>query len=194
MQYEGSYPPIKKGLLPYFWRFLAHTFVHCISGKKTGNDEFHRTLSSAIVAVAMDWDYNFSKYVFDEMKSNMSGGRGKIPFLMYPRFLQTIFDEDYPDLERSGDIVDVKGLNPSTFSHMTTRRKKDEFKGVQPLVKFGRFVDDANDVVDTPPAQNEEFADDIVAQIHEVNMETTALEDIPEQKPQLILTLRPPVS
>ncbi|KAL4573531.1 hypothetical protein LXL04_020341 [Taraxacum kok-saghyz] len=39
MYYEGSYPSIIEKLLPPYWRFLAHTFVSCISGRKGGSDK-----------------------------------------------------------------------------------------------------------------------------------------------------------
>ena len=39
MGYEGTFPPTVKKLLPPYWRFLAHVFVSCISGRRSGVDE-----------------------------------------------------------------------------------------------------------------------------------------------------------
>ena len=39
MGYEGVFPPTLKKLLPPYWRFLAHSFVICIPGRKFGADE-----------------------------------------------------------------------------------------------------------------------------------------------------------
>ncbi|KAF5782870.1 hypothetical protein HanRHA438_Chr11g0514031 [Helianthus annuus] len=38
MSYEGSYPPTTKKLLHPYWRFLAHVYLVCISGNKSGID------------------------------------------------------------------------------------------------------------------------------------------------------------
>ncbi|CAI9302404.1 unnamed protein product [Lactuca saligna] len=72
MCYEGTYPPTFKKLLSPFWRLLAHYFVICISGRKGGSDEISQTATSAIVTLATDWDYNFSRVVFKEIKKKPS--------------------------------------------------------------------------------------------------------------------------
>lgn len=51
---EGTYPPTIKKLLPLFWRFLAHCFVICISGRKGGAYEISHTATSVIIALAME--------------------------------------------------------------------------------------------------------------------------------------------
>lgn len=67
-------------------RFPAHSFVIFISGRKGGSNEVSQTVTSGIVAVAMDWDYYFSKFVLEEMKSNLQGNKKDL-FLMYPRLI-----------------------------------------------------------------------------------------------------------
>ena len=102
----------------------------------------------------MDWEFNFSKYVFEEMKSNILGKKKDL-FVMYPRFLQMIFDARYPHIEQSSDTVDMKALGPSTFGLMKQSRKNSKvaYQGKKPLEKFGRFAETA-EVHDTP-AMNE---------------------------------------
>lgn len=107
MGYEGVFPPTMKKLLPPYWRFLAHSFVICISGRKTSVDDISLLNTGAIVALIMDLEFNFSRYVLNELKNNLQGKR-KDKFLMYPRFLQMIFDSKYPELERKGDSLDFK--------------------------------------------------------------------------------------
>ncbi|CAI9264259.1 unnamed protein product [Lactuca saligna] len=104
MGYEGVFPPTLKKLLPPYWRFLAHSFVICISGGKTSADEISLLNIGAIAVLVMDLKFNFSRFVLNEMKNNLQGKR-KDNFLMYPRFLQMIFDSQYPDLERRGDVT-----------------------------------------------------------------------------------------
>ena len=88
----------------------------------------------------MDWDYNFSKFVFEEMKSNLVGKKKGL-FLMFPRFLQMIFNEKYPQIERTLDTLDMKALGPNTFGLMKQSRKstKVAYQGLKNLVKFGKF-------------------------------------------------------
>lgn len=94
MGYDGVSPPAIKKLLPPYWHVLAHSFVICISGRKSGADEISLLNIGAIVALAMDLEFNFSRFVLNKMKNNLEGKR-KDKFLMYPRFLQMIFDRKY---------------------------------------------------------------------------------------------------
>ncbi|CAI9285741.1 unnamed protein product [Lactuca saligna] len=140
MCYEGTYPPTIKKLLPPYWRFLTHSFVICISRRKGGFDEISQTVTSAIFALVMNWDYNFSKFVFEEMKSNLQGKKKDL-FLMYSMFLQMIFNEKYPLIERSFDTLAMKALGPNTFGLMKQSRKvfKVDYQRLKELVKFGKF-------------------------------------------------------
>ena len=92
------------------------------------------------MAHTVDWEYNFSKFVFEEMKSNIEYKKKDL-FLMYPRFLQMIFDDKYPHIERMANTLDIKALGPNTFGLMKQARKaaKVEYEGKEPLEKFGRF-------------------------------------------------------
>ncbi|KAL8202070.1 hypothetical protein R6Q57_011217 [Mikania cordata] len=53
--------------------------------------------SSAFVVMAMNWGYNFSKFILNEIKGNLKGSKSE-RFMMYHRFLQMIFDERFPDV------------------------------------------------------------------------------------------------
>nr|KAJ0210418.1 hypothetical protein LSAT_V11C400178800 [Lactuca sativa] len=121
--------------------------MSCIFGIKGGSDEISQTVTSAIVALAMDWDYNFSKFIFEEMKSNLLGKKKDL-FLMYPRLLQMIFKEKYPQIEMTPDILDMKALGPNTFGLMKQSRKsaKVAYQGLKDSAKFGKFAD----IEDTP--------------------------------------------
>nr|KAJ0197590.1 hypothetical protein LSAT_V11C700373820 [Lactuca sativa] len=62
----------------------------------------------------------FKSMMVDEEKPS---GKEKGPILMYPRFLQMVFNEKYPQTERSSDTLHMKALAPSTFGHMKQSRK-----------------------------------------------------------------------
>ena len=75
------------------------------------------------------------------MKSNLIGKKKDL-FLMYLMFLQMIFNEKYPQIERLYDNLDMKALGPNTFGLMKKSRKdaKVTYQGVKELVKFGKFA------------------------------------------------------
>ena len=109
----------------------------------------------------MDWDYNFSKYIFEEMKSNLTRKKKDV-YAMYPRFLQMIFDAKYPEIEKPKpyDTFDMKVLGSSSFSLLNQSRRDTtaSFQGTRPLEKFGKFPE--IDFVQDAPAMNEQVMND----------------------------------
>ncbi|GKE30932.1 hypothetical protein Tco_1446316, partial [Tanacetum coccineum] len=71
------------------WKFLIHTILQCLSAKTTAWNEFSSTMASAIICLATNQKFNFSKYIFESMVKNLDSA-GK--FLMYPRFVQVFLD------------------------------------------------------------------------------------------------------
>ncbi|KAL8218005.1 hypothetical protein R6Q57_021378 [Mikania cordata] len=130
----------KKYLITY-WRYIEHVLMVCISGNKGTFDMLNREQASAFVSLAMNWEYNFSKFILNEMKGNLKGSKVK-RFIMYPKFLQMIFDERYPILQRGIVTRDLKLLNESTFLLMLQNRGgKYQFQGLHQLRNFGQFVE-----------------------------------------------------
>ncbi|CAI9302871.1 unnamed protein product [Lactuca saligna] len=54
MGYEGTFPPTIKKLLPQCWKLLAHVFVSCISGRRSGANEISLANTGAIAALAAE--------------------------------------------------------------------------------------------------------------------------------------------
>nr|GEW02893.1 ribonuclease H-like domain-containing protein [Tanacetum cinerariifolium] len=67
------------------WKYLIHTIMQCLSPKSTGFNEFSSNIATALVCLATNRTYNFSKMIFDGMVKNINSKTSK--FLMYPRFL-----------------------------------------------------------------------------------------------------------
>ncbi|GJS81780.1 hypothetical protein Tco_0748321 [Tanacetum coccineum] len=63
------------------WKFLIHTILQYLSAKSTAWNEFSIIMASAIICLATNQKFNFSKYIFESMVKNLDGS-GK--FLMYP--------------------------------------------------------------------------------------------------------------
>nr|GEX38478.1 hypothetical protein [Tanacetum cinerariifolium] len=59
--------------------------------KTTAWNEFSSTVSSAIICLATNQKFNFSKWIFDIMGRNLDNISGK--FFMYPRFIQVFLDK-----------------------------------------------------------------------------------------------------
>ncbi|CAI9300145.1 unnamed protein product [Lactuca saligna] len=54
MGYEGTFPPTIKKLLPPCWKLLAHVFVSCVSGRRSGANEIRLANTGAIAALAAE--------------------------------------------------------------------------------------------------------------------------------------------
>ncbi|MFS7944814.1 hypothetical protein Hanom_Chr06g00516661 [Helianthus anomalus] len=102
LSYEGKFPPLVKKFVHPYWRLLIHMFILCMTENRGGTDQLNITQSAAFTCLITNAPFNYSKYIFEGMKRNVTGVR-KDKFLMYPRFLQMIFNARYPDLVRSGD-------------------------------------------------------------------------------------------
>ncbi|GJY57196.1 retrovirus-related pol polyprotein from transposon TNT 1-94, partial [Tanacetum coccineum] len=57
--------------------------------KTTAWNEFSSTMASAIICLANNQKFNFSKYIFESMMKNLDSA---VKFLMYPRFVQVFLD------------------------------------------------------------------------------------------------------
>ncbi|GJR00622.1 hypothetical protein Tco_0523606 [Tanacetum coccineum] len=64
------------------WKFLIHTILQCLSAKSTAWNKFSSTMASAIICLATNQKFNFSKYIFKSMVKNVDS---RVKFLMYPR-------------------------------------------------------------------------------------------------------------
>nr|GEX31915.1 synaptobrevin, longin-like domain protein [Tanacetum cinerariifolium] len=73
----------QKGQFFHQWKYLIHTIMQCLSSKSTGFNEFSSNIASAVVCLATNRVYNFSKMIFDGMVWNVNNKVSK--FLMYPR-------------------------------------------------------------------------------------------------------------
>nr|GFA77965.1 hypothetical protein [Tanacetum cinerariifolium] len=75
----------QKGQFSHQWKYLIYTIMQCLSSKSTGFNEFSSNISTALVCLATNRTYNFSKMIFDGSVKNVNNKVSK--FLMYPRFL-----------------------------------------------------------------------------------------------------------
>ncbi|KAM0061106.1 hypothetical protein Hdeb2414_s0004g00132031 [Helianthus debilis subsp. tardiflorus] len=146
----------------------------CYASPRTGGgtDQLNRTQTAALVCVITNESFNYSKYVLEAMKRNVLGAR-KDKFLMYPRFLQMIFNARYPQLVKSGNTLELKPMGPACFGALTPKKGTEKkFEGLIPLEKFGQFAETediaADPIIVQPVQANVGPAVAIVAEEHDV--------------------------
>ncbi|GJU31384.1 putative ribonuclease H-like domain-containing protein [Tanacetum coccineum] len=72
------------------WRFLIHIILHCLSPKKTAWEQFSSNIAIAIIFLATNRTFNFSKMIFEGMVKILDSTS---KFLMYPRFIQILLNK-----------------------------------------------------------------------------------------------------
>ncbi|GJW84919.1 hypothetical protein Tco_0158064 [Tanacetum coccineum] len=118
---------------PFFspqWKFLIHTILQCLCPKTTAWNEFSSTMASAIICLATNQKFNFSKFIFESMMKNLDNLSGK--FFMYPRFVQVFLEQQLDDLSTHKRIYVAPSHTKKIFANM--RRVEKGFSGrVTPL-------------------------------------------------------------
>ncbi|GKF02688.1 hypothetical protein Tco_0029611 [Tanacetum coccineum] len=102
----------------------------CLSPKKIAWNEFSSKIASAIISLATNQKFNFSKMVFDGMIRNLDKLSTKI--LMYRRFLQVFLDKQLDKVPSHNDIFSAPCHTKKVFANMK-RTGKDFTRKVTPL-------------------------------------------------------------
>nr|GFB10815.1 synaptobrevin, longin-like domain protein [Tanacetum cinerariifolium] len=63
----------QKGQFSHQWKYLIHTIMQCLSPKNTGFNEFSSNITTALVCLATNRIYNFSKMIFDDEPASPLG-------------------------------------------------------------------------------------------------------------------------
>ncbi|GKB27595.1 hypothetical protein Tco_0866996 [Tanacetum coccineum] len=132
MGYEGDFNKLtfQKALFSPQWKFLIHTILHCLSSKSTSWNEFSTNIASAVICLATNQKFNFSKLIFDGMLRNLDNTKKK--FLMYPRFLMVFLNNQIKLGEPFNDVYPTPAHNLKVFTNMS--RKGLKFSGkITPL-------------------------------------------------------------
>ncbi|GKB32113.1 hypothetical protein Tco_0871514 [Tanacetum coccineum] len=132
MGYEGELNKLtfQKALFSPQWKYLIHTILHCLSSKSTSWNEFSTNIASAVICLATNQKFNFSKLIFDGMLRNLDNPKKK--FLMYPRFLMVFLNNQIELGEPFNDVYITPAHTLKVFSNMS--RKGLKFSGrITPL-------------------------------------------------------------
>ncbi|GJR79892.1 hypothetical protein Tco_0150677 [Tanacetum coccineum] len=115
--YKGHFSPQ--------WKFFIHTILHCLSPKKTAWEQFSSNIATAIICLATNRTFNFSKFIFDAMVKNLDSTH---KFLMYPRFIQIFLNKHQRLLFPHTRTYPTPSLTHKLFSNM--KRVSKGFSGV----------------------------------------------------------------
>ncbi|GJR37282.1 putative ribonuclease H-like domain-containing protein [Tanacetum coccineum] len=122
MGYEGDLTILtfNKALISPQWIFLFHIMNHCISSKSTYWDQIPTNIATAVICLATNQKYNFSKLIFDGMMRHLDA---KKKFVMYPRFISVFLDKHLKNGPVPLDHFPINALTSKVFSFMVKKGK-----------------------------------------------------------------------
>nr|GEV04755.1 ribonuclease H-like domain-containing protein [Tanacetum cinerariifolium] len=100
-----------------------------IGAKTTAWNEFSSTMASAIICLANNQKFNFSKYIFDNMVKHLEG---EVKFLMFPISLQIFLDKQVEGMAKHKEIYVISSLTKKVFANMI-RQGQGFSRNVTPL-------------------------------------------------------------
>ncbi|GKD34811.1 hypothetical protein Tco_1250320, partial [Tanacetum coccineum] len=106
------------------WKFFIHTILQCLSVKTTAWNEFSSNMASAIIFLATNQKFNFSKYIFDSMVKNVDS---VVKFWMYLRFVQVFINQQLGDMSHHKRIYVTPFHIKKIFTNM--KREAKGFSG-----------------------------------------------------------------
>nr|GEU42242.1 reverse transcriptase domain-containing protein [Tanacetum cinerariifolium] len=96
-----------------------------MGAKTTAWNEFSSTMASAIICLANNHKFNFSKYILENMVKNLEA---EVKFFMFPRFIQVFVNHQIGDMSHHKGIF----INPSLTKkkkHKPRRKQRKETEG-----------------------------------------------------------------
>ncbi|MFS8003376.1 putative transcription factor bZIP family [Helianthus anomalus] len=108
------------------YKFLVHCVIHALSHRKGAYDEPSDYIMNIITYLVLSRPYNISQVIFDHMVDDIRGEK----YIMYPRFIQMLIDDQVKDLVKdSEDVLDLHHMTAETLSILNQYKlKKDESK------------------------------------------------------------------
>ncbi|GJY44261.1 hypothetical protein Tco_0432474 [Tanacetum coccineum] len=103
--------------------------------KKTAWEQFSSNVTTAVICLATNRKYNFSRMIFEHMVSNISSPH---KFLMYPRFIQICLDMQRKQLQQHSKTYPVPSLSIKVFNNM--KRPTKGYSG-QEVALFPTMLD-----------------------------------------------------
>ncbi|GJW80689.1 hypothetical protein Tco_0144664, partial [Tanacetum coccineum] len=125
----------------------------------TSSDSGSSTMASAIICLATNKKFNFSKYIFDNMMKNLEGG---VKFLMYPRFVQVFLDKQVEGMSKHKGIYVTPSHTKKIFANMK-REGKGFSRRITPLFQT-MMVQALEDMGEDSAAPTDSYSTPIITQ------------------------------
>ncbi|GKE09120.1 hypothetical protein Tco_1412671, partial [Tanacetum coccineum] len=116
--------------------------------KSTSWDQIPTNIATAIICLATNQVYNFSKLIFDGMMRHLDA---KKKFVMYPRFIPVFLTNQLKNVPVPLDHFPINALTTKVFSFMVKKGKKN-YVNVTPLFPFmlAQLTEDEGEVSERP--------------------------------------------
>nr|GEZ19241.1 putative ribonuclease H-like domain-containing protein [Tanacetum cinerariifolium] len=125
----------QKGQFSHQWKYLIHTIMLCLSPKSTGFNEFSSNITTALLCLATNRVYNFSKMIFDCMGKG-SGTPTKPHHIPSPEAQQTSPTTHYSPLLPPVPTEPLPTVIPSDtpqLRHYTRRARIAQSSALPPI-------------------------------------------------------------
>ncbi|GJY47479.1 hypothetical protein Tco_0436542 [Tanacetum coccineum] len=131
MGYEGDLTVLtfNKAMFSPQWKFLFHTMNHCISSISTSWDQIPTNIATAVICLATNQKYNFSKLIFDGIMRHLDA---KKKFVMYPRVISVFLANQLKNVSMPLDCFPINALTSKVLSFMV-KKGKNFLGNVTPL-------------------------------------------------------------
>ncbi|KAJ0714004.1 hypothetical protein HanPI659440_Chr13g0484791 [Helianthus annuus] len=108
------------------YKFMIHCVVHALSHRKGAYDETSDYIMNIITCLVLNSSYSVSKVIFDYLVENVKAGSTK--YIMYPRFVQMMIDDQIKDIQKDDDdVLGLRNMTSDTISRLA--------KGPEPRVR-----------------------------------------------------------
>ncbi|KAM0036747.1 hypothetical protein Hdeb2414_s0014g00430041 [Helianthus debilis subsp. tardiflorus] len=100
------------------YKFMIHCVAHALSYRKGVYDETSDYIMNIITCLGLNMPYNVLQIIFNYMVDNVGAGSGK--YIMYPRFIQMMIDNQLKDLQKDpDDVLDLRNMTADTISRLS---------------------------------------------------------------------------
>nr|GEV78804.1 putative ribonuclease H-like domain-containing protein [Tanacetum cinerariifolium] len=132
----------QKGQFSHQWKYLIHTILQCLSPKSTWFNEFSSNIATALVCLATNRTYNFSKMIFDGLVKNVNNkGEGSgtptephhTPSLDAQQTLHTTHSSPTHPPVTTASIPTVTPSETTPIRQYTRRAKIDQSSALPPI-------------------------------------------------------------
>nr|GEX12198.1 hypothetical protein [Tanacetum cinerariifolium] len=145
-----------------------------IGAKTTSWNEFSSTMASAIICLANNQKFIFSKYILDNLKKNLEA---VVPFYLFPRFIQIFVNHQIGNMSHHKGIYVNPSLTKKVFANM--KRVGIGFSGAVTPLFDTMMVQAVEEVGDLPTAVQDTPIPDAPSSSQQDHVPTTSNDPLP---------------